>query len=136
MLTHELSHLHMAQHRGSTWRHALPSWFSEGLAVLVSGGGGDEHVSPAEARAAIAAGVRLAPRAASSFTGGDHAKGLSSPMFYRQSGMFVGWLRDRDLEAFRMLLLALERRATFPRALSVAYHADVGALWQAFVDAP
>jgi hypothetical protein len=38
----------------------LPNWFKEGLAVMVSGGGGAEFVGEAEARAAIGRGECIA----------------------------------------------------------------------------
>ena len=55
ILMHELSHAHIWGWI-STGYVRLPNWFKEGLAVMVSGGGGAEFVSEEEARAAIERG--------------------------------------------------------------------------------
>jgi len=62
ILTHELSHLHMEQQLGMVdWHSKYPSWFQEGLAVYVSGGGGAEEVTPDEAGKSIAKGLSFVP---------------------------------------------------------------------------
>ena len=53
ILTHELSHAHLQGWIGDYDTLYLPNWFKEGLAVMLSGGGGAELVSEDEARAAI-----------------------------------------------------------------------------------
>jgi hypothetical protein len=50
ILTHELSHAHIQGWVGGIAYIHLPNWFKEGLAVMVSGGGGAELVSEQEAR--------------------------------------------------------------------------------------
>ncbi len=55
ILAHELSHAHLQECLGALRSFQVPSWFVEGLAVLVSDGGA-ERVSAA-ARAAIRAGA-------------------------------------------------------------------------------
>jgi hypothetical protein len=61
ILTHELSHAHIQGWIGETaYILRLPNWFKEGLAVMVSGGGGAELVSDEEARAAIQRGDQIA----------------------------------------------------------------------------
>src|SRR5215475_12469545 len=59
ILTHELSHAHIQGWIGANAFIRLPNWFKEGLAVMVSGGGGAELVSEEEARAAIERGEQL-----------------------------------------------------------------------------
>jgi hypothetical protein len=59
ILTHELSHAHIQGWIGGYGYVYLPNWFKEGLAVMVSGGGGAELVNEDEARAAIQSGERL-----------------------------------------------------------------------------
>jgi hypothetical protein len=56
ILTHELSHAHIEAWIGPNAYIHLPNWFKEGLAVMVSEGGGAELVSDEEARAAIQRG--------------------------------------------------------------------------------
>jgi len=60
ILTHELSHAHIQGWIGETaYVLRLPNWFKEGLAVMVSEGGGAELVSEEEARAAIERGEQI-----------------------------------------------------------------------------
>ena len=53
ILTHELSHADLQGWVGGYTYLYPPNWFKEGLAVMVSGGGGAELVSEEEARDAI-----------------------------------------------------------------------------------
>ena len=59
ILTHELSHAHIEAWIGLNGYIRLPNWFKEGLAVMVSKGGGAELVSDEEARAAIQRGEQI-----------------------------------------------------------------------------
>src|SRR5690242_10496092 len=60
MLTHELSHAHLRSWISELTFIRLPNWFKEGLAVMVSGGGGAEGVSETQARDAIRRGDHIA----------------------------------------------------------------------------
>src|SRR5215475_2678113 len=53
MLTHELSHAHLRSWISQLTFMRLPHWFTEGLAVMISGGGGAEGVSELQAWDAI-----------------------------------------------------------------------------------
>src|SRR5215831_5815825 len=59
ILKHELSHAHLQGWLGANAYIHLPNWFKEGLAVMLSGGGGAELVSEEEARAAIERGEQI-----------------------------------------------------------------------------
>jgi hypothetical protein len=143
ILTHELSHAHLQGWIGGIAYIHLPNWFKEGLAVMVSGGGGAELVSEEEARAAIQRGEHIAINNAGSLKNladvrfeRDPAKAIPSwypiVLAYRQAGMFVTYLRELDGRAFdRMMGAILDGRA-FAEAVSVAYHDDVQSLWQKF----
>src|SRR5262245_45725761 len=65
-LTHELSHAHIRTWISELTYMRLPHWFKEGLAVMVSGGGGAEGVSEIQARDAIRRGDRIAIESAGS----------------------------------------------------------------------
>jgi hypothetical protein len=138
VLTHELSHLHLAQALGS-WRYALglPAWFKEGLAVHVSGGGGAENVSAEEARAAIRAGRAIQPRESDGLYRTLYPKhdGLPVSLFYRQSGLFVAYLIERDEAGFRLLLAELKTGAAFPDAMRKGCGRSVAELWTEFLGA-
>ena len=59
ILTHELSHAHIQGWiDGLVYIH-LPSWFKEGLVVMVSEGRGAELVDEEEARAAMQRGEKI-----------------------------------------------------------------------------
>jgi hypothetical protein len=57
--THELSHAHIQGWIGTLADIRLPNWFKEGLAIMVSEGGGAEFVTEREARAAIGRGESI-----------------------------------------------------------------------------
>ncbi len=60
ILTHELSHAHIQGWIGPYAYLYLPNWFKEGLAVMLSGGGGAELVGEEEAQAAMQRGETIA----------------------------------------------------------------------------
>lgn len=145
VLTHELSHVHL-----SGWRPfgapRPPQWFTEGLAVMASNGGGAEGVSDGEAAQAIRDGYRIVldgrrwidfaqlgferepPR--------DPTKSALTQrqrLAYRQAGIFVGWLRRRDETAFMHLLRALEAGEPFEGAFQSAFDESAPSLWRRFV---
>lgn len=66
ILTHELSHAHLQSWISQLAFIRLPNWFKEGLAVMVSGGGGAEGVSELQARDAIRRGDHIAIESAGS----------------------------------------------------------------------
>jgi hypothetical protein len=68
ILTHELSHAHIQGWIGEYAYLYLPNWFKEGLAVMLSGGGGAELVSEEEARIAIQRGEKIVIDDAGSLT--------------------------------------------------------------------
>lgn len=145
VLTHELSHVHL-----SAWRPLgaprPPQWFTEGLAVMASNGGGAEGVSEAAAAQAIRDGYRvvLDGRRWIDFAGlgfeRDPPRDSSMDpltqrqrLAYRQAGMFVRWLRLRDGTAFFRLLRALEAGEAFNISFEAAFGADPQQLWRRFV---
>ena len=135
ILVHELSHLHLQQHLGAFgYMQRLPAWFQEGLAVFVSGGGGAELATPQAARQALIAGQTLMPEDDGAWlrprTASAH--GLTHPMFYRQSGLFVAYLHDRDATAFQRFMNALHDGEPFATAFALM-GGPVHNLWVQFV---
>jgi hypothetical protein len=143
ILTHEMSHAHLAGYIGGTSYFRLPPWFKEGLAVMISEGGGAELVKEDEAWAAIQRGEQIAIDDASSpqttidirF---DKAPEKQSPSWYpivlayREAGMFVKYLRQSDRPAFDRMLGAILDGRSFAEAINAGYHEDVRALWKKF----
>ena len=144
ILTHELSHLHLAQQLGGIRRaRNLPAWFQEGLATLVADGGGAETVTVDDARRALRSGLRFEPVARDSLLSprtADYWFGQQIPepayrqhLFYRQAMLFVGYLRDVDEARFRALLLAIQDGGRFGPSLERAYGVNLALLWQRFL---
>jgi hypothetical protein len=135
LLAHELSHLHLEQQLGMLkYASNIPSWFKEGLAVLVSSGGGAETVSVAEAREAIAAGKGFTPEMSGRllFERSGRSYGLAEHMWYRQSELLVQFLRERDESAFRRLMIRLDGGTRFRSALKVSYPEGIEVLLREF----
>jgi hypothetical protein len=138
VLAHELSHLQLYQRIGHLrylWN--LPTWFVEGLAVTVSGGGGEGVTAP-EARGAILSGYHFAPDDRGGWLRPKRAAdyGIDTFMFYRQSELFVTYIRDRHPRAFERFLLDLQEggRRTFAAAFGEAFGKDVAGMWEEFVE--
>lgn len=144
ILMHELSHAHIQGWIGGpAYVFHLPDWFKEGLAVMVSGGGGAELVSEEEARAEIQRGHQIAIDDAGSLQAMASVRLEKTPagtpswypvvLAYRQAGMFVTYLRESNGPAFdRMMNAILDDRA-FAEAVRAGYQDDVRSLWQKFI---
>jgi hypothetical protein len=143
ILTHELSHAHIEGWISAYAFVQLPNWFKEGLAVMVSGGGGAEFVSVEEARAAIERGECIAIDDTGSLgtvlagVRFERAPAGATPshqivMAYRQAGMFLSYLHDSDAPGFARMMNAVLDGRPFVEAVTVGYQQDVHALWQKF----
>jgi hypothetical protein len=139
ILTHEMSHAHLQSWMSALAYIHLPNWFKEGLAVMVSGGGGAEFVTEAEARDALRRGDRIAIESEGSWrnlTGIKFEKtpiGSSAMMGYRQAGLFVAFLHDKDADGFvRMMGVVLDGKP-FVDAVAAGYKTDLQTLWAEFL---
>jgi hypothetical protein len=143
ILTHELSHAHIQGWIGGYAYLYLPNWFKEGLAVMLSGGGGAELVSEDEARAAIQRGEKLVIDDAGSLSSLTDVRLEKEPenrppwyplvLAYREAGMFVNYLRQSDEPAFDRMMNVILGDGPFTEAVTVGYHDDVRSLWQKFI---
>ena len=145
VLTHELSHVHLFGWRTSLFSARPPSWFTEGLAVMVSNGGGAEGVSEMEAVDALVKGYAIVvtdeglwrdfasirfeiepPRDPSR----DDFGAFRQRLAYREAAMFVAWLRERDPDAFAELLRHIENGESFRDSFQASYAASSSNLWR------
>jgi len=143
ILTHELSHAYFQGWAGDRAFVYLPKWFKEGLAVMISRGGGAELVSEDEARAAIQRGERIVINDANSLTDWTDLRVEEAPanrppwypvvLGYREAGMFVNYLRESDKPAFDRMMNAVLDGRPVTEAVTIGYHDDVRSLWQRFV---
>jgi len=146
ILTHELSHAHLQGWISQLTFFRLPNWFTEGLAVMVSSGGGAEGVTEAQARDAIRRGDHIAVESAGSLL--NVGRGItfeSRPetpnvsfrtlMAYRQAGLFVTYLHDSNPAGFARMMAAILDGRPFAEAVKTGYEADLPALWLQFTRA-
>ena len=143
ILRHELSHAHIQGWIGGSRYIRLPKWFKEGLAVMVSEGGGAELASEEEARAAIQRGEQIVIDDAGSLQNltdirFERAPAKMAPSWYpvvlayRQAGMFVTYLRNSNEPAFAIMLDAILDGRPFVEAVTAGYHQDPQSLWRKF----
>lgn len=134
-LTHELSHLNLQLRMGSLAWARLPSWFHEGLATLVSNGGGAETVSTDAAADALSRGRRFEPEdfAWVIFPKNATSYGLTPHMYYRQASMFVGFMRKSDPDAFAKMLISIEENVSFSNAIQLTYREHLSSIWLRFL---
>ncbi len=123
ILTHELSHLHLGQQIGH-YQPQVPAWFHEGLATLASNGGGADYATDAQAIAAIRQGKMFAPEMRDSASARHTASfwGLDVYTFYRQSMMFVRYLRTQSAARFHDFIQAVQDDQDFDLAFGNAYN--------------
>jgi hypothetical protein len=135
-LTHELSHLHLEQQMGKYRFAKLPAWFKEGLATYVSGGGGAHTVTDQDALEAIASGCHFMPHEDGGIFLRKYAShwGLGHHMFYRQSMVFVEYLKSQDENKYRDLLLGIQNGSSFRVAFDDAYGVRVSKIWEQFLE--
>lgn len=139
-LTHELSHLHLVQRLGMLNYTKLPAWFKEGLAEVVSGGATSFQITDQEAYKAIEDGHTFTPDSdrsvVSIFTSpryGSYWK-ISQPLFYRESMLFVAFMKRTDEKSFRKMLTTIQQGECLSAALKDAYNERLAGLWHKFME--
>jgi hypothetical protein len=145
LLTHEMSHAHLQSWMSQLGYWRLPQWFKEGLAVMVSGGGGAEGVSESQARDAIRSGDHIALTSSNSLLNLGAIRYAKSPeipgtsfrtlMAYRQAGMFVTFLHDTNPAGFARMMDTILDDRSFAEAVTTGYGTDLQALWLRFAQA-
>ena len=123
LLTHELSHLHLSQQLDH-YTPDVPIWFHEGLATLAAQGGGAEYASDSQAIEAIRHGRMFAPEQMDKPNQRHTAPfwGLDIHTFYRQSLLFMRYLRELSLEGFQRFLQDILDQEDFALAFGNAYN--------------
>lgn len=145
VLTHELSHLHLAQKLGGfALYNNVPSWFQEGLATLTSDGGGAENVSILAAVKALKTQIFFTPEINASvfqiknadsygFTGNYSDPFFAQNMYYRQSSMFVDYLKRTNTKGFNDLIRQVLRGETFEKTFIENYDLGLEDSWYSFI---
>ncbi len=136
MLTHELSHVQLSQTLGTIrFNHTLPRWFREGLAIYVSDGGGATSATEAEAIEHFAKGEHFYPEAEGTllFPGFLASKGLEPKIFYRQSGIFVGYLAITYPKQFKTFLQGIQAGNSFEPGFTECFGFKLDEMLQVFI---
>lgn len=124
IFTHELSHIFWYQ----PGQRCAPRWWLEGMAVATSGGGA-ESVGEAQARQFLRGGQVFRPVLDNGCFRPAGRGTLSWAMYYRQSAMFIGYLRE-DAPRFAQALERMRQGDSVGTALQAAYEQPVAALWE------
>ena len=145
ILTHELSHAHIRSWISELTYIRLPHWFKEGLAVMVSEGGGAEGASALQARDAIRRGDHIAIEGAGSLLNLIDVKFERPPeipdtsfrvqMAYRQAGLFVTFLHETNSAGFARMMNAILDGHPLAEAVPTGYETDLHELWLRFAQA-
>jgi hypothetical protein len=137
ILAHELSHVLLQQRMGMFKATRIPPWFAEGLAVMVSDGGGAEGVGQEEVSQAFKAGKHFTPDMASLPMTQKTAGHFNLPhrLFYRQAALFVKYLKEQKTAEFDALMGRLHAGMAFQDAFGRSFSQSVEVLWQEFLKA-
>jgi hypothetical protein len=134
-LMHELSHLHLNQRLGYFKRRRIPSWFTEGLANIIAGSGG-EGISDEMAIQSIKEGRHLIIPERGGFlnnlTRTIQEAGLTGPMYHKQNKMFVDYINGLNPEAFKKLVLAVQKGETFSPSFLEYFETSPEEMWSRF----
>jgi hypothetical protein len=145
VLTHELYHLHLAQNLGGlVLYNNVPSWFQEGLATFTSDGGGAENVSIVDAVKVLKSQVFFTPDISASvfqiknadsygFTANYSDPFFAKNMYYRQSSMFVAYLKRTNATDFNSLMRQILRGVKFEKAFVENYDLSLEDSWYSFI---
>lgn len=134
-LMHELSHLHLAQRLGILKSRRIPFWFTEGLADIIAGSGG-EGISEDMAIQSIKEGRHFILPERGGFLKSlpkiIKAASITGPMFHKQVKMFVGYLNSINPEAFKKLVLAVQSGDAFTKSFVIHFEMDPQEMWSQF----
>jgi hypothetical protein len=134
-LMHELSHLHLNQRLGFFKRRRIPSWFTEGLANIIAGSGG-EGISDEMAIQSIKEGRHLIIPERRGFlrrlTKTIQEAGITGPMYHKQNKMFVDYINSLNPEAFKKLVLAVQSGEAFFSSFLEYFETSPEETWSRF----
>lgn len=134
IIYHEYVHSLMFQYLGSIGYFKIPIWFHEGLATLVSNGGGSGDISDTAAFREILKGKHFYPydNFLISFLFNNHLP--SAWIAYRQYMVFTEYIKKSNPVAFNAIVQSIFEKKSFSKSYNVAYGKNVDALWNTFVN--
>jgi hypothetical protein len=134
IIYHELVHLVLRQHMSLYNYQAIPVWFHEGLATLTSNGGGSGDVTDSVAVQTIIDGKHFDPVEKENFLQlrSFERNDVSIWTQYRQSMLFVRFIKGKDSARFQNLINELVSGVSFAKAIRHVYNTDTPTLWTEF----
>ncbi len=133
VIVHELVHTYLLQLMGQQrYRDELPSWFKEGIAVVISKGAGAEGVDLHETIEMMINGNTFSAKNNGDLFYGKHPVGMPSRVFYLQSGLFVQYIRKKKPEIFQRFISYLKTKS-FKNAFYEVYGVQIGVYWNEFL---
>ena len=137
ILMHEMSHIHLRQFIGTlTYVKDVPDWFHEGVATDSSNGAGAEKVTIDEAIEAFKQGKHFEPSLEASLLGHKtvHNYDLTPQMYYRQTQLFIMFLKAYNSNSFRDLYVSLTKKQSFKTVWKQHYGKELPELWDVFME--
>ena len=134
IIYHELSHVAMLQNAGLYRHFKTPVWFHEGLAAYISNGGGTGDVTDSAAIREILKGNHFFPLVKDNILSQKSFRNKLPPwMNYRQSMLFVRYLKEKDAVKFNHLIENMNKRMAFRKAFENAHGISVQEMWKTFL---
>lgn len=136
ILYHELCHVILLQHTKVLCYVKIPIWFHEGLATLISNGGGSGNVTDSASIIGILNGNHFNPvQSENVLLPKSFSKDNIPPWTeYRQSMLFVKFIKEINENKFKMLLDSIFNKNSFPKSIEISYDRSISELWKNFVE--
>jgi hypothetical protein len=134
VLIHEASHLHIKQRVGY-WGviRDIPVWFHDGLAVIVSNES-TIYITDKDAIDSINSGIHFTPdEKGTSFRlkrANDY--GMNLKMFYKQSGIFVRFIKSNYPDEFKEFLVDIQEGKNFADSFEQRFNLTITEMWDRF----
>jgi hypothetical protein len=136
IIYHELSHVILIQYLGIYHYIQLPIWFDEGLATYISNGGGSGNITDSAATSEILQGNHFHPVESENrlFPKSFSNDNIPPWMEYRQSMLFVKFLKEGREKEFEGFLDAVFNKESFSKTIEASYQMNVSELWNKFLE--
>jgi len=133
---HELSHVILLQYLGIYHYIQIPIWFNEGLATYISNGGGSGNITDSAATFEILKGNHFHPVASENMLFPKSFSNDNIPpwMEYRQSMLFVKFMKEGQEKEFESFLNAVFNKKSFSKSIGNSYRVNNSELWNKFLE--
>lgn len=133
IIYHELVHTLMFQYLGAHHYYTIPIWFHEGLATLISNGGGTGDITDSTAINEILKGNHFYPHLGFIKSYLNNTQ-LAPWVEYRQYMLFVNFMENANRVEFNELMQNILAKKSFSKSYKMAYDKNIDDLWSQFVE--